>query len=591
MDRINTNAGALPSNAGDDFHLLWAAQKLLDMLRPNSNLASITVEGPAWQDSIVADLDESKLFSIDLAEYYGGETLQSANHVIFSQLKYSTYMGNTSWTTSTLCHSDNKKKNNSIIRRLADTYEEYIEKYAFSKDKITLKLVSNRPISASFKKGIDEAKELLIVKELKNTNSLLNNLSEASKVEIKKIYEESKLKSLVFMGFIKAIDFEDCGADIRSIQKAKIIQQLGNWGIDSPHNKYNEIIMTIRERMMPGRNALVPMTKDFVCSLFGGNYARFFPAPTSIPEKKYVERECTHELIKTIMQQDKKSIFVHATAGIGKTTLVNNLQNHLPDGSAVVFYDCYGGGTYLQPADSRYEYDTAILQICNSLAIECKTDFLLERRLKESEFWHEFSIRMTQAAKYVKSYAEDAIILLIIDAADNSVFAAKKNNKFSFVHKLLQQSLPEGMKILLTYRTEHSHYFNFPYNSAFFEVPTFNLEESTEHVKSYSLELAEEVYSEFHRLSKGIPRVQSYVLAAKQETPHQLVDMLLPNGKTTEDLLRDILEELRLRYGEENDVISFNFGVLINMPRPIPLQALTAPPTLPIPAPPYSHKA
>lgn len=538
VDSTNTNAGALPSNAGDDFHLLWAAQKLLDMLRPNSNLASVTVEGPAWQDSIVADLDESKLFSIDLAEYYGGEILQSANHIIFSQLKYSTYMGNTSWTTSTLCHSDNKKKDNSIIRRLADTYTEYTEKYAYSKDKITLKLVSNRPISRSLKKGINEAKELLNAQELKTTHSLLNNLSKVSKAEIIKIYEESKLKSFVFLGFIKAVDFEDCGAATRSIQKAKIIQQLGNWGIDSLQNKYNEIIMTIRERMMPGRNAQVPMTKDFVCSLFGGNYARFFPAPTNIPKNKYVERECTNDLIKTIMQKNNKSIFVHATAGIGKTTLVKNLQNYLPYGSAVVFYDCYGGGTYLQPADSRYEYDTAIVQICNSLAIECKTDFLLERRLKESEFWHELSIRMTQAAKYVKSYADDAIVLLIIDAADNNVFAAEKNNKFSFVHKLLQQSLPEEVKTLLTYRTEHAHYFTFPDSSAFFEVPVFNLHESTEHAKSYSLELAEEVYSEFHHLSRGIPRVQSYVLAAKPETPYQLVNMLLPNGKTTEDLLR-----------------------------------------------------
>ncbi|MEK4512826.1 hypothetical protein [Paenibacillus sp. FSL K6-2524] len=575
MDSINTNAGALPSNAGDDFHLLWAAQKMLDMLRPNSNLASVTVEGPAWQDSIVADLDESKLFSIDLAEYYGGETLTSANHIIFSQLKYSTYMGNTAWTTSTLCHSENKKKDNSIIRRLADTYKEYTEKYAYSKDKLTLKLVSNRPISESLKKGIREAKQILIAKKLKTTNSLLNILSEASKTEVKKIYEESKLKSLTFLGFIKAVDFEDCGADTRSILKAKIIQQLGHWGIDSLQNKYNEIIMTIRERMMPGRNAQVPMTKDFVCSLFGGNYTRFFPAPTNIPKKKYVERECVHELIDTIMQQNNKSIFVHATAGIGKTTLVNNLQSYLPDGSAVVFYDCYGGGTYLQPADSRYEYDTAILQICNSLAIECKTDFLLERRLKESEIWHELSIRMAQASKYVKSYAEDAIVLLIIDAADNSVFAAENNNKSSFVHKLLQQSLPEGGKILLTSRTEHSHYFNLPYNSAFFEVPAFNLQESTEHIKTYSLELAEEVYSEFHHLSRGIPRVQSYVLSAKQDTPHQLVNKLLPNGKTTEDLLRDILEELRLRYGEGNDTTSLIFGVLINLPRPIPIKVAT----------------
>ncbi len=71
MDIINTNAGALPSNAGDDFHLLWAAQKLLNMLNHNSNLASVTVEGPAWQDSIMNDLDESKLFSIDLAGITG----------------------------------------------------------------------------------------------------------------------------------------------------------------------------------------------------------------------------------------------------------------------------------------------------------------------------------------------------------------------------------------------------------------------------------------------------------------------------------------------------------------------------------------
>lgn len=575
MDNVNTNAGALPSNAGDDFHLLWAAEKLLNLLYPNSDLTSVTVEGPAWQDSVVADLEESKLYSIDLAEYYGGETVHTATRIVFSQLKYSTYMGNTAWTASSLCQSDNKKKTNSVIRRLADTYEEYTNKFDDIKDKLTLKLVSNRPISESFKQAINEAKKTLHAEKPKNTNSLINSLSETSKTEIKKLYEESKLKSLAFLGCIKAINFEDCGADTRSILKAKIIQQLGHWGIDSLQNKYNEIIMTLREQMMYERNSRISMTKDFVCSIFGGNYMRLFPAPTSIPEKKYVERECSNELIKTILQQDNKSIFVHATAGIGKTTLVNNLHNYLPDGSAVVFYDCYGGGTYLQPADSRYDYDTAILQICNTLALECKTDFLLERRLKETEFWYELSIRLTQAAKYTKSYSEDAIVLLIIDAADNSVFAAEKNNKVSFVHKLLQQPLPDGVKTLLTYRTEHTYYFNFPHNSAFFEVPAFNLQESTEHVNSYSLELTQEALTEFHHLSRRIPRVQSYVLAAKQNTPNQLVDMLLPNGKNTEDLLRDILEELRLRYGERNDVISFTLGVLINMPRPIPMKVVT----------------
>jgi|GEM_PF-1262520 len=577
MEDIKTNAGALPSNAGDDFHLLWAAQKILEMLKPNAAVTSVTVEGPAWQDSVVADIDDSKLYAIDLAEYYGGTNFQSASKIIFSQLKYSTYMGDAVWTVASLCHSDNKKKDNSIIRRLADVYKEYTEKNTNSEDKLTIKFVSNRSISDSLKQSIAKAKEALAKKNYKQANTLVKNLGPEFKMEIERLYKESNLNSVAFLGFIKMLDFEDCGTATRSIQKAKIIQQLGNWGIDSLQNKYNEIIMTLRDRMMPGRNANVPMTKDFVCSLFGGNYTRFFPAPTNIPllKRGYIERECVHDLVKIVLGKEKTPICVYATAGIGKTTLVNNMQKYLPDGSAVVFYDCYGGGTYLQPSDSRYECDTAIPQICNSLALECKTEFLLERRLKESEFFQELCIRLEHAVKYVKSFSESAIVLLIIDAADNGVFAAKQNGRTCFIDKLLQQPLPQGVRSLLTYRTEHEDFFTFPDKSMFFEVPAFNLHESTEHIRSFYPAVEKEACLEFHRLSKGIPRVQAYTLTSKRETFHEAVDMLRPNGKTTEDLLNDILEEIRQRYGERNEEISLIFGVLINLPRPIPIMIAT----------------
>lgn len=573
MENINTNAGALPSNAGDDFHLLWAAQKILEMLKPNSALTAVTVEGPARQDSDAAEIDDSKLYAIDLAEYYGGKTFQSASKIVFSQLKYSTYLDNKVLTVASLCHSDNKKKDNSIIRRLADAYNEFTGKNANSEDKLIIKLISNRSISDSFKQSISLAKELLTTNSYKQANSLLKNLSEESKLEIDKVYKESKLSSIAFLGFIKMLDFEDCGAATRSIQKAEIILQLGNWGIDSQQNKYNEIIMTLRDRMMPGRNANVPMTKDFVCSLFGGNYTRFFPAPTNIPllNKGYIERECVHDLTKIVLKQEKNPICVHATAGIGKTTLVNNLKKYLPDGSAVVFYDCYGGGTYLQPADSRYECDTAIPQICNSLALECKTNFLLERRLKESEFFQELYIRLEHAVKYVKLFSENAIVLLIIDAADNAVFAAKQNERVCFINKLLQQPLPNGVRLLITYRSEHADHFSLPDKSVFFKVPVFDLHESTEHIKSFYPVVADEVCLDFHQLSRGIPRVQAYVLASKRDTSYEVIDMLRPNGKSTEDLLNDILEEIRQRYGEKNEEISLIFGVLINLPRPIPI--------------------
>ncbi|MFV0343407.1 MAG: site-specific integrase [Anaerocolumna sp.] len=74
MDKQN-NAGAIASNAGDDFHQIWAGKKLLDILKPNSKLTAISVEGPTWADSIEIE-DEQKLYSIDLAEYYGAITKQ-----------------------------------------------------------------------------------------------------------------------------------------------------------------------------------------------------------------------------------------------------------------------------------------------------------------------------------------------------------------------------------------------------------------------------------------------------------------------------------------------------------------------------------
>ena len=89
MEKKN-NAGAVASNAGDDFHLIWACKKILKILEPNSQLTAVSVEGPSWSDSI-QDIDETKLYSIDLAEYYGGKDFSNADSVIFSQLKYSAF--------------------------------------------------------------------------------------------------------------------------------------------------------------------------------------------------------------------------------------------------------------------------------------------------------------------------------------------------------------------------------------------------------------------------------------------------------------------------------------------------------------------
>ena len=81
MEKKN-NAGAIASNAGDDFHLIWACKKILKILKPNSKLTAVSVEGPSWNESIQG-IDEKKLYSIDLAEYYGGKDFLHDESIIF----------------------------------------------------------------------------------------------------------------------------------------------------------------------------------------------------------------------------------------------------------------------------------------------------------------------------------------------------------------------------------------------------------------------------------------------------------------------------------------------------------------------------
>ncbi len=43
--RLRTDPGVRESNAGDDFHILWAARRALDLLKPHSGLTKVLMEG------------------------------------------------------------------------------------------------------------------------------------------------------------------------------------------------------------------------------------------------------------------------------------------------------------------------------------------------------------------------------------------------------------------------------------------------------------------------------------------------------------------------------------------------------------------
>lgn len=120
--------GARESNAGDAFHVLWAARQALRLLEPHAGLQRVMMEGVTPADGIEGD-DDDLFLGVDLSEYFGGTDFGSAERVIASQLKYSTRHPRRAWTASRL--STGRKNETSVIRRLADIYKGFLQHGVF----------------------------------------------------------------------------------------------------------------------------------------------------------------------------------------------------------------------------------------------------------------------------------------------------------------------------------------------------------------------------------------------------------------------------------------------------------------------------
>lgn len=570
MDKKN-NAGAIASNAGDDFHLIWACKKLLEILKPNSELTAISVEGPTWEDSIRIE-SEQKLYSIDLAEYYGGDNFEQAQQVVFSQLKYSAYQMEKPWTAANLCASTNGS--NSIIRRLADTYGGFCDKYGNVQKKLILKLVSNRRVQTNFSAHIDECVTILRKKKYKRMGDLIKNLSSECKDDINRIYITSKLSSTSFIGFLLILNFDDCDTDIRSIHRAEIIKQLGNWNTGNLRGRYNSLIMHLREMMLPENPIGFPMTREYVLAALDTSINQVFPAPTKIDStlNVYIERDFGSDILRCIQETPQKIICLQAAAGVGKTTFASHIQNILPKESIAILYDCYGGGSFLQPGERRHLTEVAIPQICNTLATECGTEWIIGHLFKEYEYWRLLNERLEKAVYYVQQQNPSAIVAIIIDAADNSMVAGRFFKEECFLQGLLSQSLPGGVCVIVTTRTERRYLIPFGHELKIFDIPPFELPESSQHIRSIFKDATDSQCEEFHILTDKNPRLQAYMLS-EASSIDEVLSHMKPEGKTMNSLLKEFIDDAQKQYNSLVDIETL-FSALINLPRPIPVNVL-----------------
>jgi hypothetical protein len=568
------------SDAGDDFHVLWTMKKSFDLLNfDEDGLKAITIEGIDQNTANKLDPSGSKLLGVDIAEYFGGDSLISAKRVVVTQLKYSTRRITENWTISKLYYGKKKGSfDGSIIHRLAQIFKTFLDEYGreLVLTKLTLKLVSNRNFNPGQKLLICTIQKFLKKKKSKTfSNSIFRKFSEKQS-ELKKLKTATRLNSVEFIDFISLLDFEDCGTSSRYNQEIEIISAIKNVGINNIMSNNNSLFRMIWRKMLPeaidtGENVITDLD---LLNCFGMSLERLSPVSQKFEEiENLVERNQIRDIVdKIINNKSGLPICLHGGAGIGKSIIAQLIKKKIPKDSEVILYDCYGEGEYLNPSDCRHLHKEAIMQISNEMAKRIGSPFLLSKENDSYILIREFKRRIELALKILKTRNPDSVLVLVVDAADNSVIAAQKNQTVSFIQDLVNESYPVSFSLVVTSRSHRLITLNLPEDYIDILLTPFDYQETKSNLSFYFPEISVKEIQEFHKLTSGIPRVQTYALDLKREGINEVINYLKPNGKNVEDLIQEKIIEAGKKIGGNGEkILNTFFSTLISLPRPVPI--------------------
>jgi len=225
----------MESNAGDDYHILWACRCALRLLELDSGLSLICVEGVSRDDEAVA-ADPDAFLGVDLTEYYGGTSISNAACVVFSQLKYSQRHPDRPWTAARLCEKSKGVRDRSVIARLAQAFSGSYEGHARTLvvERLQIKLVSNRPADQALVQALEAAQCWLKDCQAVQTARLIAALPASSREVIQHLQKASGLASTAFCDFLRCLDLSDCNSDSRLWQRLRLIQEIGRIAPASP---------------------------------------------------------------------------------------------------------------------------------------------------------------------------------------------------------------------------------------------------------------------------------------------------------------------------------------------------------------------
>jgi len=509
------------SRAGDQFHYLWAARRALELLTPQSGLVAITIEGASPSELQAAGTVETGEQLIDIAEYYGSTAIEKATIVRYMQLKHSTLRVDEIWQPSGL---------EKTITGFAERYAALRKKLPAERlhEKLEFWFVTNRPISPHFVEAVEDA---------------ATQRAPHHPTDLDKLKSFTSLDGAELASFCKMLRFEGRQDDYwtqRNILSHDVSGYLPELDVDAPM-RLKELIT---RKALPESVTNPAITKMDVLRALQTDETALFPAPCLIERiDNAVLREQEQALVSAIVGAVGRPVIVHADAGIGKSIFSRRIRISLPAGSVTILYDCFGNGQYRSATGYRHRHRTALVQIANELsALGLCHPLIPTANANASAYMCAFMHRVTQSVSILRARNADALLCIVVDAADNAQMAAEEiNEPHSFVRDLLRETLPDGVRMVALSRQHRVTMLNPPPNTLALALKAFSRAETAAHLRLQFPEATEHDVDEFHRLSSHNPRVQALALSRKAPLP-EILRLLGPNPTTVEGAIGAILE-------------------------------------------------
>lgn len=548
------------SRDGDQFHYLWAARRALRLLDPKSSLVALTIEGASATEMGSQPSVEEGEEIIDIAEYYGSNEFEHATAVRYMQLKHSTLHAETAWPPSGL---------QKTIEGFAKRYKELLQRFPAEilHTKLELWFVTNRPVSTSFSETITD---------------MANQHPPRHPNDLTKLKKFTGLEAQALMRFCQMLHIEerqDGYWEQRNILLRESSGYLPDLDTQAPLN-LKELIT----RKALSESASDPaITRMDVLRALGVDETNLFPAPCLIEKiDNTIPRIQEAALVKSIVEAEGSPIIIHADAGVGKSIFSTQIHHHLPAGSVSILYDCFGNGQYRNASAYRHHHRTALVQIANEVASHGLCHPLIPNANTDiSHYVRAFIHRITQGITTLRASYPEAILCIIVDAADNAQMAAEEiNESRSFIRDLLRENIPAGVCIVALCRPHRQSLLDPRPGTLSLTLQPFQHSETASHLRGKFSDANEQDVDEFHRLSSHNPRVQALSLSRNLPLADTL-RLLGPNPKTVEDTIGEVLEaaisQLRDATGSiERSQIDFICAALAILRPLIPIAILSA---------------